>query len=81
MNIETVEDLSNQIADWLGVYGACKHADCGEECNATNKECCLHGGGCNDENPLCCRKGFMLTMPDRIKKAVENDIKLEKADL
>jgi hypothetical protein len=24
MNIETVEDLANQIADWMGVYGCCK---------------------------------------------------------
>lgn len=61
MEIETVDDLANQIADWLGVYG-----------------CCKHGDGCDDPNPLCCRIGFMMTFPDRIRAAVDNDNKLEK---
>jgi len=82
MNIETVEDLANDIADKLGIYGACKHGQCqADECLAKSDEHCLHGGGCTDEIPLCCRQGFMMTFPDRVRQAVENDKKLEKADL
>lgn len=25
MNIETVNDLAEQIADWVGIYGGCKN--------------------------------------------------------
>jgi len=60
MEIETVDDLANQIADWLGVYG-----------------CCKNGDGCDDPNPLCCRIGFMMVMPDRIRMAVLNECKME----
>ena len=82
MTIETTEDLANQIADWLGIYGACKHGQCqADECLANSDEHCLHGGGCTDENPLCCRQGFMMEFPDRIRKAVENEKKLKLAEL
>jgi len=62
MEIETVDDLANQIADWLCVYGCCKNGD---------------GDGCDDPNPLCCRIGFMMIFPDRIRKAVLNEYRLE----
>jgi hypothetical protein len=61
MNIETTDDLCNQLADWIGVYGSCT----GEE-----------SIGCNNTNPLCCRTGFMMEMQRRIYEAVENDKKL-----
>lgn len=64
MNIETVDDLANQVADWLGVYGCCKAAEKGEDCH--------------DTNPFCCRIGFMIEFPDRIRKAVENDKKIDE---
>ena len=64
MEIETVDDLANQIADWLGVYGCCKRAE-------TFEDCC-------DPNPLCCRIGFMMVFPDRIRQAVANDQKLQE---
>jgi len=32
-------------------------------------------------SPLCCRMGFMMVMPDRIRAAVENDKKLQQAGL
>lgn len=59
MTIETVYDLANQICDWVGCYGGCKHTE--------------DGDGCEDANPFCCRIGAMLTLPDRIRKSVEND--------
>lgn len=67
MKIETTEDLCNQVADWIGVYGACKADECAEECNA--------------ESPLCCRVGFMIEMQERMIKAVENDKKLASIGL
>lgn len=66
MNIETIDDLSDQILDWLGVYGACKSE--GDD-------------GCDDCNPFCCRIGAMMWLPDRIRAAAENDKKLEQANL
>ena len=63
MNIETTEDLCNQIANWIGVYGCCKAADDNSE----------HAKGCDNQNPLCCRTGFMMEMQERMIKAVEND--------
>lgn len=66
MEIETVEDLANQIADWIGVYGCCKDPT---------------GDGCEREDITCCRVGFMIRMEDRIRDAVENDKKLEAINL
>lgn len=66
MELETVDDLANKICDWVGCYGACKHT--------------IDGDGCEDENPFCCRIGAMLTLPDRIRKAVDNDILLNRID-
>jgi len=63
MYIETTEDLCNQIADWIGVYGACKADECSD--------------GCENKNPLCCRVGFMIEMKERMARAVENDRMLE----
>lgn len=59
MTIETVDDLANEILNWVGCWGGCKHIE--------------DGDGCTDPNPFCCRIGAMLTLPDRIRKAVEND--------
>lgn len=67
MNIETVDDLCNDIADKLGVYGCCKAAEIGEDCE--------------NPDPCCCRIGFMLVFPDRIRAAVENEKKLEQVNL
>jgi len=67
MVIETTEDLCNQLADWIGVYGACKADECDD--------------GCYDENPCCCRVGFMLEIRQRMIDAVENDKKLESVNL
>jgi hypothetical protein len=63
MTIETVDELCEHLADLIGVYGCCTKAE-------TNKDC-------DNENECCCRVGFMMTMPDRIREAVENDKKLE----
>jgi hypothetical protein len=68
MIIETVDDLSNTLADWLGIYGCCKSN--GDE-------------GCEFKKdlPFCCRMGFVGEMTERITTAVENDKKLESVSL
>lgn len=67
MNIETVEDLCENLADLIGVYGCCKAA--------------VNGDDCENENVCCCRTGFMMVIPDRIRAAVENEKKLEQSGL
>ena len=65
MNIETVEDLAETLADWLGIYGGCKSdGDTGCEFDK--------------DKPFCCRQGFVSEMKERIVKAVENDNKLNQ---
>lgn len=63
--IETTEDLANQVADWLGVFGCCKH----------------HPNDCSEESEFCCRVGFMLSFPERIRDAVRNEAELEKLNI
>ena len=69
MKIETVSELAEQIANWIGIYGNCKFD--GETGCTYDKF----------ENPLCCRHGFIIAMEERICEAVENDKKLEKSGL
>jgi len=68
MDIETVEDLSNKIADWIGCYGACK---------SENREGCEF----SEKKIDCCRVGFVMAMNERIVNAVENDKKLNTLNL
>ncbi len=68
MQIETVEDLVNKLADMIGVYGACKSQD---------PDGCIH----SENNICCCRVSFSHQMEERIREAVENDKKLEAANL
>ncbi len=63
MELETVDDLANQIGDWVGCYGCCKAVE--------------NGHNCEDKNIFCCRIGMMLVLPDRIRAAVANDKFLE----
>lgn len=63
MEIETVDDLANQIGDWVGCYGTCL---------ALEKE-----EGCENQNIFCCRIGMMMVLPDRIRAAVANENLLE----
>lgn len=67
MQIETVEDLANQVADWCGVYGTCKAAQRGEDCNAASI--------------MCCRVGFMMEFENRLRRAVENEQQLATIQL
>lgn len=60
--IETLDDILNQYADWLGVYGACP-VEREEGCDVCPK----------DANPHCCRVGFMIEQKDRILNAIENE--------
>lgn len=68
MNIETVEDLAESMADWLGLFGGCKNRHEDDD-NCTYKE----------SKPFCCRQGFCGAMEDRIREAVKNSDKLENA--
>lgn len=61
MAIETLDDVLNELADKLGVYGCCKNYLDGEG-NET--------GECNEKDPCCCRIGFMIEYENRIKEAV-----------
>lgn len=70
MKIETVEDLAQQMADWLGIYGSCKNVDETQN-NCTYEEC----------NPFCCRVGFLEAIEQRIRKSVQNDAIIEKLNL
>jgi hypothetical protein len=67
MNIETVDELVDQIADWIGVYGCCKAAETNDDCE--------------DTNPCCCRVGFHMVMGERIRNAVHNEEELAKLDI
>lgn len=62
MEIETTEDLANQLADWFGIYGNCK-SDGDTGCRFDKKK------------PFCCRFGFCEEMKERMTAAVENDKK------
>lgn len=68
MNIETVSDLAEKIADWIGIYGGCK---------STGDEGCEWDA----KKPFCCRQGFVDHMEERIRQAVDNDNKLEAGNL
>lgn len=69
MKIETVSDLAEQIANWIGIYGGCK---------SDGETGCTYD---KFENPLCCRAGFITAMEERIREAVENNKKLEESGL
>lgn len=62
MNIETVPDLADKLADWLGIYGGCKNLHEDDD-NCTYDKC----------NPFCCRIGFTGAMEERIRESVENE--------
>lgn len=66
MEIETVADLADRIADWIGVYGACKDEGNGDGCEFSEKKV------------ACCRVGFTMHLEERIRQAVENDKKIEQ---
>lgn len=66
MEIEILEDILNELADKLCVYGACK-SEKYDMCKQTNQ--------------FCCRVGFHIHYEDRIRKAIENENKLNKAGL
>lgn len=66
MNIETVDDIIDDLADKMGIYGACKSAD---------------PDGCDNDDFNCCRVGFAMVLKDRIYRALENEQKLTNAGL
>ncbi len=67
MEIETIDDLCEQLADWIGVYGCCSAGD--------------KADGCYSNNPLCCRMGFTIQLKERIYNAIETDMLSRNLDL
>lgn len=66
MEIETIDDVIDMLADKLGVYGACKSES---------------DDGCDCDNLMCCRVGFAMVIKDKIYTAIENENKLREAGL
>lgn len=64
MKIETVDELVEELANWLDIYGVCKHTDY----DPTENKCTFE-----EKRPFCCRAGFQSVMGDRIRNAVKND--------
>lgn len=65
MTVETVEDLAETLADWMGVFGCCKNVK-------TNDDLCTF----DPEKPTCCRVGLVQHLKERIVQAVENERRL-----
>ncbi len=70
MEIETVTDLAEQLADWFGIYGGCKN-------DGLDEDKCTY----NKNKPFCCRQGFVGALEERIREAVENENKFKQLDL
>lgn len=49
MNIETIDDILNELADKLYVYGCCKAAANGKD-------------ECNEKDSCCCRESRITIM-------------------
>lgn len=65
-HIETPDEIAEQVADWIGLYGGCKSD--GDD-------------GCDEKNPFCCRQGFVMDLTERIRTSVENEQKIESLNL
>lgn len=61
--LETTDELIDQIADWCGIYGTCV----------------TPGEHCGNGKITCCRQGFAMEMKARIYTAVKNDKILKTA--
>lgn len=70
MQVETVDDLVEQLADWFGVYGGCKNDESTDDCESKCKY--------DPKMPFCCRNCFYTAMTSRIENAVENTRKIEE---
>lgn len=69
MEIETVADLADVIANWIGVYDSCPNECKDDSCERSK------------ESDLCCRVRFVALLEDRIRNAVENDKKINEINL
>ena len=64
MNIETLDEVINELADRLGIYGCCKKAEENEDCE--------------EKNAFCCRIAFTQVYEERIREAIKNEEKINK---
>jgi hypothetical protein len=67
MKIEILEDVLEELANKLDVYGSCNSSENKEDCKCTVR--------------FCCRTGFMSHYDDRIRTAILNEEKLEQSNL
>lgn len=58
MNVETIDDIIDDMANKLGIYGGCKSID---------------PDGCDNDDICCCRVRFAMVMRHRIDRAVINE--------
>lgn len=65
MNIETIEDIIEDLADKFDIYGQCS---CITDEGFQNPP----SGNCR-KTLICCRVNFAVTIKDRIYKAIENE--------
>jgi len=70
MIIETLDDIIEELANKLYVYGGCNDSDDGD------KQCekCL-------KTYTCCRVEFSRVLDERIRTAIVNEEKLNNAGL
>lgn len=68
MDVESVEDLAEELADWCGIYGGCE-SDGENDC------------GFDRDRPFCCRMAFVSVMRDRIQASVRNDERKQSKEL
>lgn len=67
MKIETLEDILEELANKLSVYGCCVPAEDETDCES--------------KTPFCCRVGFFVHYEDRIRNAFSNEEKLSQVGL
>lgn len=66
MNIETTEEVLDEIANRFMIYGACKSENPQE---------------CDNGDHFCCRVGFTAHYQDRLDNAHADEVKLKRAGL
>lgn len=70
MKIETLDDIIEELADKIGIHGHCKELESDDENECTlNAEC----------GYFCCRVAFSMELDTRIREAMINEEKLNKA--
>lgn len=67
MKIEILEDVLEELANKLDIYGCCKPDE--------NEQACITA------NNFCCRVGFMMHYEDRIRQSIVNEQRIVQAGI